>query len=329
MLTDLQLRTSHCAGRETLRELTRENRFCNTVRFSQYLPSFVIRSPSSVKQRFLGVGISAVFVAAAASAHAAGGIAPEVLFHLGPLPVTNSIATSWGVSLLILCLIRFMVGKPRLIPSRGQAVMESALEALRDLFGPIVGARAFPAAFPILVTLFLYIVLQNWSGLLPGVGSIGGGYYNEQGTFIVTNAFIRPGNSDWNGTIALAVIAMVAWLYIVLRYAGPKVIIKDLFGNKADKNEIAAVIYYPLSLIFIMVGVIEIVSIMIRPFTLSVRLFGNVFGGESLLHATGFIPPFYFLETLVGLVQGFVFTLLLAVYIGLLCNHGDDHAEEH
>ena len=67
----------------------------------------------------------------------------------------------------------------------------------------------------------------------------------------------------------------------------------------------------------------------IRPFTLSVRLFGNVFGGENLLHGTGFFFVFYFMELLVGLIQAFVFTLLSAVYIGLICNHDAGHDDEH
>ena len=83
--------------------------------------------------------------------------------------------------------------------------------------------------------------------------------------------------------------------------------------------------------LFLFVGVIEVVSIAIRPLTLSVRLFGNIFGGENLLHGMNFIPPFYFLELLVGLVQALVFVLLFSVYTGLICNHGDEHehAEQH
>ncbi len=281
--------------------------------------------------------ISCAFLAlaAAGAAFASGGVEPAAtkLFEIPGLhlPITNSIVTSWVVSLLVLIGLRLMVKKPQLIPSRGQAIVESALEALRGLYQPIVGKKAFPAAFPILICLFLYILFQNWSGLIPGVGSIGLGH-EVNGKFLVTEAFIRPANADWNGTIALAVVAMVAWAYIIVRYAGMKLIIHDLFGNKADKNELAAYIYYPLSLIFLIVGFIEVVSICIRPFTLSVRLFGNVFGGENLLHSTGFIFPFYFLETLVGFVQALVFTLLLSVYIGLICNHGDEehgHAEAH
>jgi F-type H+-transporting ATPase subunit a len=131
-----------------------------------------------------------------------------------------------------------------------------------------------------------------------------------------------------NGTIAIALVAMAVWLYLILRYAGPKLILHDLFGNKAEKSEVPAAIYYFLTVIFLAVGVIEIISIAIRPVSLSFRLFGNVYGGENLLHGTGFIFPFYFLELLIGLVQALVFTLLVSVYIGLICNHGDDHEGE-
>jgi F-type H+-transporting ATPase subunit a len=273
---------------------------------------------------------ASIIFLAASSAHASGGVDPSAstLFDVYGLPVTNSMVTGWVVSLCILGGLRLMVKKPQLIPSRGQAIVEGALSALRGLFEPIVGKKAFPAAFPILISLFLFILLQNWSGLIPGVGSIGFGHFVD-GTFHVTEPFIRPANADWNGTIALAAAAMIAWAYLILRYAGPKHILHDLFGNKADKKELSAYIYYPLSLVFFGVGFIEIVSICIRPFTLSVRLFGNVFGGENLLHATGFVFPFYFLETLVGFVQALVFTLLLSVYIGLICNSGEDTEHDH
>lgn len=274
--------------------------------------------------------IALIALSATSLAHASGGVEPAAtkLFEIPVLglPVTNSIVTGWVVSLLILLGLRLLVKRPQLIPSRGQAVVESALGALRGLYEPIIGKKAFGASFPVLVCLFLYILLQNWSGLIPGVGSIGLGH-EVDGKFHVTEAFIRPANADWNGTIALAAVAMAAWFFISLRYAGPKHMLYDWFGNKADRSEVAAYIYYPLSVIFFLVGFIEIVSICIRPFTLSVRLFGNVFGGENLLHSTGFVFPFYFLEILVGFVQALVFTLLLSVYIGLLCNHGDDEHE--
>lgn len=245
------------------------------------------------------------------------------------LPITNSILTSWVITIGIILVVRLMVGKASLIPSKGQAIVETAVQALRDLYEPIVGKKAMPMAFPVLLTLFVFIVFHNWSGLLPFVGTMGWGTTDAAGHFHLTTPLIRPHTSELNGTIALALVSFGAWFIIVMRYAGPGLLIKDLFGNKADKKELAPAMYWGLSLVFLVVGLIEVVSILIRPITLSMRLFGNVFGGENLLHAMSFLPPFYFLELLVGFVQGLVFTLLTAVYIGLICNHGDDHGDEH
>jgi len=244
--------------------------------------------------------------------------------------ITSAMATGWAVSAVIIGLILMAVRKPRILPTKSQAVFESVLEALRDLFEPIVGKKAFPATFPLLVTFFIFILIQNWMGLLPGVGTIGWekGYSDGSHTF---TPWIRPFTSDFNGTIALALVSFGAYLIIIFKYAGPKLILWDLFGNKADKAETPGWLYPFLSLVFLIVGCIEVFSIAIRPFTLSVRLFGNVFGGENLLHGTNFLFVFYFMELLVGLIQAIVFTLLSSVYIGLICNHGDDHdhAEGH
>ncbi|MGH7944761.1 MAG: F0F1 ATP synthase subunit A, partial [Opitutaceae bacterium] len=188
------------------------------------------------------------------------------------------------------------------------------------LISPIVGNKVAKHTFPLLVALFTYILIQNWSGLFPGVGTL----------FYHGHELIRPGNADLNGTIALAIVSIVAWFYFIMRYAGPSVVLKDIFGNKADKNDIPAAIYYPLFLVFFAVGLIEVISIAFRPISLSFRLFGNVFGGENLLHSISAITPwilpipFYFLELLIGFVQALVFTLLVSVYIGLICNHGDE-----
>ena len=266
------------------------------------------------------------------AAEAAVSPAPESLFTAFGLPITNSMVTSWVVVVLLIVGVRAMVGsQPKLIPGRGQAIVENFAVGLKNLIEPIVGKKATPATLPFVIGFFIYIVIQNWAGLLPGVGTIGLGYHDADGYFHVTRPWIRPANADWNGTIALAVIAMGAWLYIVLRYAGFKALVVDLFGNKADKNEVGATMWMMLIPLFLFVGVIEVVSIAIRPLTLSVRLFGNIFGGENLLHGMYFIPPFYFLELLVGLVQALVFVLLFSVYIGLICNHGDEHehAEQH
>jgi len=271
-----------------------------------------------------------VLLLSGSAAIASEGVAPsaaKLKDFGGGWAITNSMVTGWVFSALLVTLILWLVGKPSILPSKGQAVVESLIEGLRDLFEPIVGKRAFPAAFPVLVTLFIFILFHNWMGLLPGVGTVGLGH-DIDGRFHVTQPWIRPHNADFNGTIALALISFGAWAIIVFKFAGPKVIFTDLFGNKAEKSETPGWLYPILSLVFLVVGLIEVFSIVIRPFTLSVRLFGNVFGGENLLHGTGFLFVFYFMELLVGLIQALVFTLLTSVYIGLLANHGDDHAHD-
>ena len=247
--------------------------------------------------------------------------AAEPLFQIGPLPITNSMVTSWVIAVALIIIIRLAIRKPQLVPTRGQAVVENLVQGVLDLTAPIVGNRVAKHTFPLLVALFSYILIQNWSGLLPGVGTI---FYRGE-------ALVRPGNADLNGTVALAIVSIVCWFYFIMRYAGPSFVLKDIFGNKAEKSEVPGAIYYPLFLVFFAVGLIEVISIAFRPISLSFRLFGNVFGGENLLHSMSAITPwilpvpFYFLELLIGFVQALVFTLLVSVYIGLICNHGDDH----
>lgn len=247
------------------------------------------------------------------------------------LPITNSMIMSWAISLIIILGVRLMVKRPSLIPNAGQALVENVLGGIRGIMEPIVGKGLINKTFPLLIGLFVFILIQNWSGLLPGVGAFG--FYDDAGHL---KYWMRPGNADLNMTIALALVASVGgWTYFVLRYAGVKALLFDLFGNKADRKEIPTVIYFLLFPIFFMVGLIEVVSILFRPVSLSFRLFGNVFGGENLLAnmtelASWVVPvPFYFLELLIGAVQALVFTLLTAVYIGLICNHGDDEEHAH
>ena len=270
------------------------------------------------------------FFGVATSLQAAGdGVSPSPykLNELLGLPITNSIVTTWVISIAFIVLIRLAVGSPKLIPGKGQAVVESLIEGLRGLLEPIVGRKAFPMTFPLLIGLFIYIMLHNWSGLLPGVGVFG--HYDDHGHF---KYWMRPANADLNSTLGMALVATIAWLRISRKVAGPKFFIWELFGNKADKKETPAPIYVLLIPIFLMVGVIEIISIAFRPVSLSFRLYGNVFGGENLITSmTGMAPfivpiPFYFYEVLVGVVQALIFTLLVAIYIGLITNHDEDHA---
>ena len=242
------------------------------------------------------------------------------------LPITNSILTTWIVSILFIIFIRVSIGKPQLVPNKAQAVTENLIEGLKGLLKPIMGQKAFKLAFPMLLAFFVFILIHNWSGLIPGIGVFG--HYDADGNF---KYWLRPASSDLNGTLGLALVAMLAWAYISIKVSGIKFFIWELFGNKAKKEETPKPIYLMLTPIFLMVGFIEVVSIIFRPLSLSFRLYGNVFGGESLLSnlSNNILPylipmPFYFYELLVGVVQAMIFTLLVAIYIGLITNHGEE-----
>jgi len=273
---------------------------------------------------FIGFFVPAVVFASAE------GVSPTAtdLFTIAGFPISNSILTTWIIAALIIIVVRLAVGTPKLIPGKGQAVVEGMAQGLRDALEPIVGKQMIGKTFPLLCGFFVFILLMNWSGLLPGVGTI---KYGQPGHWLEA---IRPANSDLNTTLALSIISFLAWTYFVLRYAGLKALIFDLFGNKADRKEIGWGMWIMLSFIFLGVGGIEVVSIAFRLISLSFRLYGNVYGGENLIHALGGIAPYVvpaiagLLEVLVGLIQAFVFTLLSAVYIGLICNHEGGHDDE-
>lgn len=243
---------------------------------------------------------------------------------------TTSIITTWVISIALIIGIRLMVKKPTLVPHRGQALVEGIVEGLMNLLRPIVGNKVLRPAFPLLCGMFIFILIHNWSGILPGVGSIG---MKDPETGKLVLKMFRPGNTDLSLPLAMALITFGAWLYFCIRYAGVKALVYDLFGNKADKKTTAKSIYIILIPIFLFVGLVEIVSIAFRPVSLSLRLYGNMFGGENLLlEMTKFqaflVPiPFYFFEIMVGVIQALIFTMLVAIYIGLICNHPEgEHA---
>lgn len=262
------------------------------------------------------------------------------VFSIGNFPITDSVIATWVVSLFLIIVMKLLLrGGVNIIPSTGQAVIESLISGLGGVIEGIVGRKAFRVVLPLLLGYFFFIIVHNWSGLFPGIGSIG---IYVDGVF---RPFLRPANADLNTTLAMALIAFFAWGYYCIKCAGAKALYFEVFGNKAEKSGMAPLMYKMLFVVFFAVGFIECLSILCRIISLSFRLFGNTFGGENLLHNMyGFsdvlknipvvnyisylIPlPFYFLEFLIAIIQAFVFTLLVSVYIGLVCNH-DDH-EQH
>lgn len=259
--------------------------------------------------------------------------------------ITNSVLVGLLVLGIVLWFSKKATKNMTLVPHKAQNFMELVVEFLYNRVVGIVGEKQAKLAFPLLGTLFIYILVSNWFGLIPGVGTIGFGESTGPLTVHeVHDPLLRPPTADLNATLALSVSAFLVWFYLTIKELGFWGFIMHTFGPKGGLKGIMGIV---VGLVFLFVGVIEIVSIILRPMTLSVRLYGNIFAGESVLHTLGglldkmgapwdfiggvlFPFPFYFMELLVGLLQAIVFTLLCSVYIQLSTTHDDHgHEEEH
>lgn len=256
---------------------------------------------------------------------------------------TNSMLFTVLVSAFIILVVQLGLRKISVVPGPLQNAIEAVIEGLYNFLEPIVGKHMIRACFPLLATLFIFILTANWFGLLPGVGTIGYGKMVETTLasgevvqeFQVKRPLFRPSNADLNMTLGLAILFMVCWTYWTFRELGVGGFIAHTFGPKGGVTGLIKILLFP---IFIFVGVIEIVSILLRLISLPIRLYGNVFAGESLLHSMGAIGgflvslfaslPFYVLELLIGLLQATVFMLLCAVYIKLSTEHDESHGSD-
>jgi F-type H+-transporting ATPase subunit a len=256
-------------------------------------------------------------------------------FKIGPLSVTNSMIVTWIVALVIILFARRATKNMKEVPEGAQGRWEWMVESLRDFLETIIGRDLTRRTFWFFATVFIFILFTNWAGLIPGIGTIGWGTPTAEGMHI-TKPLFRGANADLNMTGAMAVIFFICWIYWAIQSNGIGGMFVHLFGNPARK-EMSGGLAFLMSIVFIMVGLLEVVSIMFRPVSLSFRLYGNIFAGENLLEAmSGIVPalapivpvPFYFMELLVGFVQALVFMLLTAVFTLLICQHSDEHGHD-
>lgn len=255
----------------------------------------------------------------------------EPLFHIGPLPVTNSMVVAWIVALGLIALVQAGTRKVQLLPGGLQNFLEFVVEGLHDLLEGIIGPEFVKRTFPFLATVFIFILACNWTGLIPGFATIGWGHATEHG-FKVTTPLLRPANADVNMTGAMALTFTVLWCVWYYQAHGAGGAINHLFGTKGGMKGAA---WWMLLPFFIFVGLLELVSIFfVRPLGLTIRLYGNIYAGDNLLEAmAGVIPapfsaitmlPFYFLELIVGVVQALVFMLLCAAFTTAAIMHEEE-----
>ncbi|HUE41361.1 MAG TPA: F0F1 ATP synthase subunit A [Chthoniobacterales bacterium] len=256
------------------------------------------------------------------------------LVQIGKFAITNSMLVTWIVAFGIIVFAQIATRRIQSIPSGAQNFWEWLVESLYNFLEGIIGRDLVRKTFWFFATIFIFILFVNWFGLIPGVGTVGWGHYDPNGTFHVDRPLLRGGNADLNMTTAMAAIFFVLWLFWALQANGVGGFLKHLF---APKGETTGFIGIMMAVIFFLVGWLEIVSILFRPISLSFRLFGNIYAGESTLevmstmvpYLSWLLPiPFYFMELLVGIVQALVFMLLTAVFTMLIAQHdtGPEHA---
>ena len=265
-------------------------------------------------------------------------ISAETLFTIGPLEVTNSMVGAVLASIILLLGAWYVTRRATLVPgSRLQSVLELPVEYLANIAsGSTSKWRSYVG---LVIGLFLMILVANWLGLLPGVGTIGLAHHEGEHTTLVP--FVRPASADLNFTLGLAIITFVTFVWWAIRLHGPIGYLKELVGEP----RYMAPLMFPIHLI----------SELSRLVSLSMRLFGNVFAGEVLLAtmlalttAAIFVLPLAFfvpavflgLELIFGAVQALVFALLTMTYITMAIaeregGHGegasehDEHAPAH
>ncbi len=242
----------------------------------------------------------------------------EKLFTFFGFPVNNSLLAGIATSLILIVVLGLAALRVKQKPTKGfsQAV-EAVFETLIDFIENVTHDRAQALRFfPLIATLFLFILLSNWMGLLPGFGSLT--YQTAEGVV----PLLRGANADLNTTLALAIISVVMTQVYAVRELG---IVPNLKK------------YFSLNPIMSFVGLLEIIGEFSKMISFSFRLFGNIFAGEVLLIViSGLVPilgplPFFGLELFVGLVQALVFAMLSLVFLSIATSaHGSSEShEEH
>ena len=230
----------------------------------------------------------------------------EKLFYVtGFYYITNSLLTSWIAIVLLITFSKIATAKLKRIPDNLQQIAEIIVDGIYNLFSSILNEN-IKKYFPLVCTIFLYIITLNWLGLLPGVGTIGIHKWQEGHKAFVP--LFRAGTADLNATLALALIAMMTIQIAGFKTLGANYLKKFFnFGNPIN----------------FFVGILELISEFSKIISFAFRLFGNIFAGEVLLTVIAFlIPilapvPFMGLELFVGFIQALVFSMLTSVFLSL------------
>jgi F-type H+-transporting ATPase subunit a len=227
---------------------------------------------------------------------------PELLFHVGPIAITNTLLTAWLVIIILVLFAWLSLRNMKSLPSGVQNFWEYVIELWVGVSTNTMGERRGRRFLPLVATAFLFILFSNWIGTLP-ISYIT--VVNEEGHQV---PLFRSANSDLNNTAALAIFMIVIAEFFELRSLGGLGYLKGL------------IIPNPM----------RWMEIFTRPLSLSFRLFGNIFAGEVLLATMIAVAPFVLfvfigLELFVGLIQALIFSMLSLVFLSIATVHEEAH----
>jgi len=254
-----------------------------------------------------------------------------VVFHLLGFPITNSIIAAWLSIIILVGIFYAATRRVKLIPTRLQSMLESALGWLLNLCQEVAGEQNGRRFFPVVATIFLFVITNAWLSLLPGFGSI-----------LITNAegetvhLLRGANTDINLPLALALISFIFVEYWGIRSLGGRRYLRKFVNVGQFFRSMGQLVRGRLraglsgmftGVIDIFVGMLEALSELVRIISFTFRLFGNMTAGEILLLIVAFLVPwvlvlpFYGLELLVGFVQALIFSGLTLVFATVAVTH--------
>jgi F-type H+-transporting ATPase subunit a len=260
----------------------------------------------------------------------------EVVFHPFGFPLANTVIAAWFTIVFLVGFCYVVTRRVRLIPRRWQALLEFGLGALLSFCQTVAGEKNGRRFFPIVATIFLFVIFNGWLSLLPGFGSIT--IHTAHGEAHL----LRGANTDINMPLAIALMSFVAVGYFGVRslgigYLGKFINVGQFLGGLrqlARGNLGGGLSGLFTGVINIFIGLIEGLSNLVRIISFTLRLFGNMTAGEILLlMATFLIPflfalPFYGLELLVGFVQALIFGGLTLIFLTVAVTSHEAHEEE-
>lgn len=259
----------------------------------------------------------------------------DVIFHILNFPVTNTLIATW-ITMVVLVLIAVLIArKPKLIPGRAQSAFESLLGFIYNLCVSTAGEKDGRMFFPMVATLFLFILFNALLALIPGFGSLI--FHSSSGELDV----LRGANTDFNTPLALALVTFITVEFMGFKRLGVGYLKKfitwgdfgralgKIFKGKFDVMGLLS------GVIMGFVGILEFLSEVIRIVSLTFRLFGNMLAGEIVLLVIAYVIPyflpvvFYGFEGFFAVIQALIFAALTIVYISLSVAGHKAAAEHH